>query len=225
MLFFDGRYPLTLLRVHPRCAQGALTMTEPETPNIAPWANVEETKKAFEAYVAAVGKVAYEWNALHEQLGILFVAVSGAEREVALANWYSVWSDRCQRAMLRAKVNATNSERSKKRPEAPDDLMWLLDRADELAEDRNNAVHAPCSLYISGSGSEMGAAFFNGQPRARKLMGKELLVEFAWCESYAETLSSHRNAGNGYCVSRPLPVAPATQHTARECFSGDSRRS
>jgi hypothetical protein len=75
-------------------------MTEPETSapsTAARWSTFEETRKAFDAYVAAVGKVAYEWNALHEQLGILFVAVSGAEREVALANWYSVWSDRGQR--------------------------------------------------------------------------------------------------------------------------------
>jgi hypothetical protein len=150
-------------------------MTEPETsaPSTAEpvrWTNFEETKKAFEAYVAAVGKVAYAWNSLHEQLGILFVAVSGLEREVALANWYSVWSDRAQRAMLRAKVNATKSERSKRLLEAlDDDLIWLLDCADDLADDRNNAVHAPCSLYVSGSGSELGAAFFNGHPRARKL--------------------------------------------------------
>jgi hypothetical protein len=60
-------------------------MTELETPNIVPWANVEETKKAFEAYVAAVGKVAHAWNYLHEQLGILFVAVSGLERNVGLS--------------------------------------------------------------------------------------------------------------------------------------------
>jgi hypothetical protein len=87
----------------------------------------------------------------------------------------SVKSDRAQRDMLRAAVNATNSERSKRLPKAPANLKWLLDRADALAEDRNNAVHAPCSLYLGGSVSEMGAAFFNGNPRAKNLMGKELL--------------------------------------------------
>jgi hypothetical protein len=35
----------------------------------------------------------------------------------------------------------------------------------------------------------MGASYFNGNPRAKRLMGKELLVEFAYCEGYAETLS------------------------------------
>jgi hypothetical protein len=34
-----------------------------------------------------------------------------------------------------AAFSATSSERSKKLPKAPDDLKWLLDRADALAED------------------------------------------------------------------------------------------
>ena len=207
-------------------------MTEQETgapapePNIVRWSNFEETKKAFDAYVAAVGKVAYAWNYLHEKLGKLFVAVSGAEREVALANWYSVWSDRGQRAMLRAKVNATVSERSKRPPDPDDDLIWLLNCADDLAEDRNNAVHAPCSLYINGSRSEMGAAFFNGNPRARKLMGKELLVEFAWCEAYAETLSRFTEllaVAIAFPDRFPWPERPKI--LSRDDFAGESRRS
>ena len=39
----------------------------------------------------------------------------------------------------------------------------------------------------------LGASYFNGNPRAKRLMGKELLVEFAWCEGYAETLSRFTN--------------------------------
>jgi hypothetical protein len=141
-------------------------MTEPETsapseaqPNIVRFSTFEETKKAFDAYVAAVGKVAYAWNYLHEELGKLFVVVSGAEREVALSIWYSVRNDGAQREMLRAAVNATNSERSERLPKAPDDLKWLLDRANDLADARNNAVHAPCSLYIEGPVPRWGRRF------------------------------------------------------------------
>jgi len=171
-------------------------MTEHETSapstaesNIDPLVTFEETNKAFEAYATAVGKVAYAWNTLHERLGILFVAVTGCERKVALARWYSLKSDHRQREMLRTAIEATNPERSKTWPEAPDDLIWLLDRARELADGRNNAVHAPVSFYISGSRSEMGAAFFDGNPLAKELEGKDLLVEFAWCEAFAMTLS------------------------------------
>jgi hypothetical protein len=208
-------------------------MTEHETsgpstakPAIATSVTFEDTIEAFDAYVAAVGRVAYEWNALHERLGKLFAAVTGLERKVALAKWYSVRSDRLQREMLKAAVNATNSERSKTRPEAPDDLIWLLDHAHELAEYRNNAVHAPCSLYIGGSGSEMGAAFFDGNPLARKLEGKDLLVEFAWCASYAETLS--RFAGmlvTALALPDRFQWPERPKILSREYFAGESRRS
>ena len=124
-------------------------MTEEETsapspePNIARWSTFEETKKVFDAYVAAVGKVAFAWNSLHERLGVLFVAVTGMERNVALSIWYSVQSDRAQREMLKAAVYATNSQRSEKLPKAPDDLKWLLDRAEEAATRRLAASMPP----------------------------------------------------------------------------------
>jgi hypothetical protein len=102
-------------------------MTEPETsgpstaePNIVRWATFEDTKKAFDAHVAAVGKVAHESNYLHEKLGVLFVAVTGMERNLALSIWYSVTSDRAQREMLKASVFATSSQRSEKLPKARD---------------------------------------------------------------------------------------------------------
>jgi hypothetical protein len=208
-------------------------MTEHETsapsatgPNIEARVSFEDTIEPFDAYVAAVGRVAYAWNTLHERLGSLFATVTGLERKVALAKWYSIRSDRVQRAMLRTEVDATNPERSKTRPEAPDDLTWLLDRADELAEDRNNAVHAPCSLYICGSRSEMGAAFFDGNPLARKLEGKELVVEFAWCEGYAETLSRFTEMmGPALAFPDRFPWPERPKIRPREDFSGESRRS
>jgi hypothetical protein len=72
---------------------------------------------------------------------------------------------------------------------APDDLNWLLDRADKLASDRNNAIHAPCSLYLRGDGSsEVMAAVRSanaGNRRAKDLEGEDLLTELHWCAAYA----------------------------------------
>ena len=85
-----------------------------------------------------------------------------------------------------------DSGRWKKSPRAPDDLKWLLDRADKLASDRNNAIHAPCSLYLRGDGSsEVMAAVRSanaGNRRAKNLEGKDLLIEFHWCAAYAVCL-------------------------------------
>ena len=67
----------------------------------------------------------------------------------------------------------------------PDDLKWLLDRVDKLASERNNAIHAPCSLYLRADGSsEVMAAVRSanaGNRRAKGLEGEDLLTEFHWC--------------------------------------------
>ena len=146
---------------------------------------------AFEAYAKAVGSVVYEWNYLHEELGRLFVIVRSEDRGLLLAKWWSCETDKRQRKMLKDAVTNAPKVRWKKLPKAFNDLNWLLDRAEELAEDRNNAVHAPCSPYLNADGStEVKAAYLSAHqrhPRAEKLMGKDLLVEFAWCAWYAAT--------------------------------------
>jgi hypothetical protein len=108
----------------------------------------DSVEDAFEEYYLAVGKVTRAWNTLHEYLGKLFVTASGAswtQPWVAYAIWYSVKSDRTQRDMLRAAINAKGG-RWEKLPRALNDLKWLLDRCEEVAAHRNDAVHAPCSI-------------------------------------------------------------------------------
>jgi hypothetical protein len=152
----------------------------------------EETREAIEAYCVAVGLVVYEWNDLHEKLAQLFALFCEGDRREALPDWYAVRSDAKQREMLRCAMTETTSDRWKKSPRAPNDLKWLLDRADKLAIDRNNAIHAPCSLYLGGDGSsEVMAAVRSanaGNPRAKNLEGKDLLIEFHWCAAYAVRL-------------------------------------
>jgi hypothetical protein len=153
---------------------------------------ISETHEAIEAYCVAVGLVVYEWNDLHEKLAGLFALVRGGDRQETLSEWYAVRSDARQRAMLRCAIAETTSGRWKTSPRVPDDLKWLLDRADKLASDRNNAIHAPCSLYLRGDGSsEVMAAVRSanaGNRRAKDLEGENLLTEFHWCAAYAVRL-------------------------------------
>jgi hypothetical protein len=150
---------------------------------------IGETHEAIEAYCVAVGLVIYEWNDLHEKLGRLFAVVRGGGRREPLTEWYAIRSDTRQRETLRSAIAETTSDRWKKSPRAPDDLKWLLDGVNKLANDRNNPIHAPCSLYLRGDGSsEVMAAVrsANGaNRRAKNLEGKDLLTEFHWCAAYA----------------------------------------
>jgi hypothetical protein len=150
---------------------------------------IGDTREAIESCCVAVGLVVYEWNDLHEKLAQLFAVVREGNKPETLAEWYAVRSDTKQREKLRYAIIETTSDRWKKSPRAPDDLKWLLDGVDKLASDRNNAIHAPCSLYLRGDGSsEVMAAVRSanaGNRRARDLEGEVLLTEFHWCAAYA----------------------------------------
>jgi hypothetical protein len=148
-------------------------------------------REKFVEYVSAVGRVAYAWNHLQESLGQIFAAVvPGSPHNVMLAIWYSEPNDRAQRRLLRAAVNAGALDR---RPlpfpkHAADDILWLLERADNLGFRRDQTIHAPCSMITDAEGTEMAAAFYHGNPLAKQLKGKKLLTEFAFSEWRAEQL-------------------------------------
>ena len=56
-------------------------------------------------------------------------------------------------------------------------------------------------------------------------MGKELLVEFAWCESFAETLSRFTEMlANAIAFPDRFPWPQRPNILPREYFSGESRR-
>jgi hypothetical protein len=111
---------------------------------------IEELRAAIEAYCAKVGEVVYEWNDLHEKLAQLFAIVRDGDRQKALAKWYSLDTDRAQRKKLRNAVDNARADFWKKLPETRGDLTWLLAGVNELAEDRHDAIHAPCSIYVQG---------------------------------------------------------------------------
>ena len=144
-------------------------MEQVPEPHIVKWPSDEETKTAFEAYTLALGKVAHAWNYLHENLAKLFCIMTEAERAISLAVWYSTTIERAQREMLRAAVSATNNKRWEQLPKAREDLKGLLEKSDVLAGHRNNAVHAPCSLYAQ-SRFTVTPATFDGRPASKSAM-------------------------------------------------------
>jgi hypothetical protein len=152
-----------------------------------------EVQAAFAAYVGAVGKVAHAWNYLHETLGQLFVALIAAPNSNLSASvWYSPFSDRVQRDMLVAVIEALPAYRWDSLPKnARSDVLRMMHEITELGTKRDDAVHAPASLYVDHENIEMATSFISGHRRAKNLQGKNLLVEFDWCERYAENISRY----------------------------------
>lgn len=154
----------------------------------------DELNRHFDAYCLALGKVAHAWNYLFEKLGRLFVVVTEGDGHVANAIWYAPDSDRTKLGMLKAAVGASvNASWSNQFPTAKGDINWLVERVRSLTDMRNDIIHAPCVLRTNGEGTAM-AASFNGHHRAKKLWGKEILVEFDWCERWTEELTRFTQA-------------------------------
>ena len=150
----------------------------------------EEARRHFEAYALALGIVAHAWNYLFEKLGGLFVAVVGGHPNIPTAVWYAPDSDRTKIAMLRAAMKSSPDHRWKpERPSAKDDVKWLAAEVNALMDLRNDLIHAPCSLITDADGTSMAASPLSGHNRAKKLWGKEILVEFDWCERWTEELA------------------------------------
>jgi hypothetical protein len=155
----------------------------------------EQMQEVEDAYALAVGRVSGAWNYLHQALGGLFaVIIIGGDVDLLLAAWRSIENDRSQREMLRAVINAASPERWKDMPEAAADLLWLLKRADKLADVRNDAVHALVSLQLGAKIAEMNVSQSGGGKRERKLRanaekGRKLLDEFAKCKQDTNALS------------------------------------
>ena len=151
----------------------------------------DEITQTFEPYTKALGQVAHAWNYFQETLGRLFAVVIDLDDSVALPIWYSTTSDRAQREMLKAACRATLGNWEQKFPRFEADITWLLNKANAVAEQRNDAIHAPCGIAQNPDGIEIAPAYFGGNPRALRLKDKSILKEFALYEASAETLSKY----------------------------------
>lgn len=153
------------------------------------------TEKKFLPYATAIGQVALAWNDLHEVLSELFCTLYGGSWIAKpLAIWHSAKFDRPKRDMLRGMLVHWTNEEKQRRPKAQADITWLLDRATELEEARNNAVHSPLLLIAGGGIVEAARArglqvpdvishtLYNN-PRALRMALKDLLFEFRWCRA------------------------------------------
>lgn len=151
----------------------------------------------FRPYALEVGKVALEWNKLQDHLCMLFWATLGVDDSndnalLAYKVWHSTPNDRSQREMLRAAAEVTFATEAVKSsyPKALDDTLWLLDRAQTLADRRNDALHSPFIVSYFDTSYSVQPNVFLGHPRARKFEGKNVLAELKWYRDCAVVLST-----------------------------------
>ncbi|TRL38218.1 hypothetical protein FM996_00940 [Methylosinus sporium] len=151
-------------------------------------------QETISEYVTALGRVAHSWNYLQERLGQLFTKMAPtAPHNIMLAVWYSQQSDRNQRRLLRAALNAGALflYRDRIPDKAQDDILWLLKEADELSARRDQAIHAPACVTTDLGGTQISAAYYFGNPIAMTLKDKNMIEEFNLSEWRAVQLSKY----------------------------------
>jgi hypothetical protein len=199
----------------------------------------KQRQKKFRPYAVELGEVIYTWNRLQESLASMFWHFTRRPDdlwdEVGLAIWYSTPNDRTQREMLRAAVRASGRERAfEKYPEAQEDIYWLLNKCNSFADKRNDAIHSPYMIWPSKD--EAGkwdydetvftGGFLLGNPRAKKLEGKDLLAEFKWYSEYADELLYYSNSIRE-CLNdprKPWPEKPVMPHLGQSPTRTKARR-
>jgi hypothetical protein len=156
---------------------------------------IDAVNAALNPYFIALGRVAHSWNHLHEELGKLFCSVTGLELHHGMTIWHTLKSDRSQRDILRGAITARCQESDwvAKRPKAAAAIMDLLNEVNSLADRRNNAIHAPCSVALHGNRKdfEIVPVTFFGNDKATRLIGKDIIEEFRWYEGCANTLKKY----------------------------------
>lgn len=171
-----------------------------------------ELEKLFEPYGVELGKLVYAWNLLQGSLCEVFSILAPPAR-VAEAVWHSTQNDRTQREMLRSAAKAIHGTRHVANlPKMQEDVVWLVNRANSLADQRNDAIHAPLSFTITPEEIRLEPPIVGGNPRAAKLKGKDLLNEFRLCRERADVLTCFaRNLS--YAIQRgprqPWPKRPS----------------
>lgn len=165
-----------------------------------PWLN-----ETLDQYAEKIGHVAMSWSRMQEHLGQLFAyLVSPLHPMRGWAAWHAIASDLAQRAMLAAVVRETYED-----PKDPMrvEIEWMLGRIAALLDNRNGAVHVAFQMGIGDTEVTMVPIDQTGNPRAKKLAGRELRDDFEFTHHRIAQVSLHAQALVPFLLPPPLPRA------------------
>jgi len=164
----------------------------------------EEWEAADQAYCLAVGQVGVLWATIHEDLAQLYVHRLAADAGQAQIAWYSHRSDRSQRDLLKNTIEQTEVKNTGSFPRAKDDLLWSLNRIEELSKVRNDAVHVAVQIIWGEAGPTFSPNAWSSDPRLKKLHGKDLMKRLTACRRDLQKLLYFNRSMNSAFFDRDL---------------------
>lgn len=183
----------------------------------------DNQRELLRPFATEIGFAVIEWNDLHEEMAILFsllVSANGSTAKAPVAAWNAVLNDRTQREMLLAVAKTPFWTGDPRFSRVAVDVPWLVDRANIIANKRNDLVHAPLWAMQSDDTPKVtveGRAF-QGNRRATSLNKNANIIDvFRWVSLSSRTLATFTKTLSGSLTfpeqlswpERPaLPVAP-----------------
>jgi hypothetical protein len=174
-----------------------------------------DVMEVWTPYIESVGRVMHAWNRFQETLGQIFLLVTGFDTRIGIAVRHAPKGDWVQRELLRAAIHAAYYNRTRLAEQRQKkDLVWLLNKADKLAEERNEAAHVPCTIGIQSEKIVVQSLAYLGNPKARELVGDDIVGNFKSCElrvyilgKYAEDIECTLRDPQSYPWPSPPEIA------------------
>jgi hypothetical protein len=155
------------------------------------------TGREFRPHATALGQLIFAWNDLHEQLAGVYWTLAGYADD-AVAVWNKPTPDKHKRDLIRGLVSALPPANRNSAAGMWDDVIWLVDTVDTLADFRNDAAHAPVTIepvsFLATRDNFTAGVISNiawRNRRAKNLMRKNLLAEFRWQRNAATKLRDY----------------------------------
>jgi hypothetical protein len=175
----------------------------------------KQVAKLTQPYLIALGALTVRWTSLQDSLLSFFrFTLRNASWKVASAAWHSIPSDRTQRNMLLAAIDAYPWDPNRQ-PKAKEDLEWLVCKVGELSGQRAAALHSGYVLSTNIDGTSFEPAHQWGNRSALKLKDKDLIREFERCILMGEMLSGFSSRAYASLLDPdkfPWPDKPPLQH-------------
>lgn len=180
---------------------------------------------ALQPYALELGSLLVDWNNLHSLLQMIFLTVMDnpeleRQRDALVAIWNAVPNDRMQRNILRQATLArfksfaeeTEDDRNfnKRIASIVSSIKWLLDHADALGRQRDDAAHLPIGVsFNQKEGIQIIPMDGFGHPIAAQFQGKKLEEEFRLYRNRTAILNKYAGDLWRHLLGHvPLPDTP-----------------
>jgi hypothetical protein len=167
--------------------------------------------EAYEPFMMALGELAFQWNALQDEMCSLFcVLLQSKNPDIGEAIWHTVKSDRGQREMLMNLLPVARINGLKISLPFQKDIKDVLNSIMKLENDRNDAIHSPMAIWIEAEGFAIKPNTLSNNPRARNLEGKNLMQTFGYVTHCAGLYGRYLNKVQAKIINKdePFPKKP-----------------